>query len=160
MSVFLSYARTDQPLAARLARILQEAGIEVWWDRELLVGSDFAHTIAEQLDRATMVVVIWTPTSINSNWVRDEAGVAMHRGKLVPVLAGVSEAPIGFRSAHAVNLDGGLEQILTAVRAPPRLNPTIPESGTDWRGLAYGLLAAAALLVPAAWLIRAVLHLI
>ena len=71
--VFISYAREDRPFAARLAHALEAGGRTVWWDREILPGKDFAELIAAELAQAKAVVVIWSPASGKSGWVRDEA---------------------------------------------------------------------------------------
>ena len=104
--VFVSYAREDRPFAARLAHVLEAGGRTVWWDREILPGKDFAELIAAELAQAKAVVVIWSPASGKSGWVRDEAHEGLERGILVPVLVGVAEPPIGYRSIHAVDLTG------------------------------------------------------
>ena len=33
--VFISYARSDEAVARRLAKTLEAAGIDVWWDADL-----------------------------------------------------------------------------------------------------------------------------
>ena len=104
--VFVSYAREDRAFAARLAHALEAGGRTVWWDREILPGKDFAELIAAELAQAKAVVVIWSPASGKSGWVRDEAHEGLQRGILVPVLVGVTEPPIGYRSIHAVDLTG------------------------------------------------------
>ena len=40
--VFLSYSRADKAQAVRLARALQGAGLDVWWDALIEGGSEFA----------------------------------------------------------------------------------------------------------------------
>ena len=104
--VFISYAREDRPAAQLLARTLEAGGRTVWWDREILPGKDFAELIAAELARAKAVVVIWSEASTRSGWVRDEAHEGLERGILVPVLMGVAEPPLGYRSIHAVDLTG------------------------------------------------------
>jgi hypothetical protein len=104
--VFISYARKDRAVAQLLAQALVAGGRSVWWDREIVAGKDFAAVIAAELARAKAVVVLWTPSSVLSNWVRDEAQAGMARGVLVPVLLGVAEAPIGYRSLQTVDLTG------------------------------------------------------
>ena len=116
--VFISYAREDRPMAARLAHHLEAGGRTVWWDREILPGKDFAELIAAELARAKAVVVIWSPASAASGWVRDEAREGLEREVLVPVLAGVEAPPLGFRSLHAVDLGdwtGGTHPGLTDI---------------------------------------------
>jgi TIR domain len=39
--VFISYAKTDRPLALKLAAMLEAEGWKVWWDTSLTIGDDF-----------------------------------------------------------------------------------------------------------------------
>jgi len=83
--VFISYAKTDRPLALKLAAMLEAEGWKVWWDTSLTIGDDFRNEIMTELGRARAVVVIWTDASIKSDWVRSEAGRAQADRKLIPV---------------------------------------------------------------------------
>ncbi|MGD9511671.1 MAG: SUMF1/EgtB/PvdO family nonheme iron enzyme [Geminicoccaceae bacterium] len=156
--VFISYAREDRPFAARLAHALEAGGRSVWWDREILPGKDFAQLISAELNQAKAVVVIWSPRSSASRWVRDEASEGVERGVLVPVLMGAPEPPIGYRQIHAVDLtgwDGGahpgladLELAVDALRTgqpvPDRAEPEpepIGEKRRAWPRLRWAALA-------------------
>ncbi len=87
--VFISYAREDRPVAKSLAHHLEEAGFEVWWDREIRTGDEFDLVIEEELRKAAAVVVLWSHESVKSTWVRAEAKRAFSSNKLIP--AAVSE---------------------------------------------------------------------
>ena len=71
--IFLSYARDDVEAAKQLAGCISAAGHDVWWDRHLHGGSRFAAEIDKALKDAEAVVVLWSPNSIESAWVQDEA---------------------------------------------------------------------------------------
>lgn len=168
--VFISYAREDRAFAARLAHRLEAGGRTVWWDREILPGKDFAQLIAAELARAKAVVVLWSPASAKSGWVRDEAHEGLERGALVPVLVGVAEPPIGYRSIHAVDLTAwegeehpaliDLELAVDALRSGvpvadrPEASPAEPRHpARRWRllvtgSVALGLSAVGALALP------------
>ena len=83
--IFISYAKADRPLALKLVAMLEAEGWKVWWDTSLAIGDDFRNEIMTQLGRARAVIVIWTDTSIKSDWVRSEAGRAQADRKLIPV---------------------------------------------------------------------------
>jgi FtsH-binding integral membrane protein len=83
--VFISYAKTDRPLALKLATMLEAEGWKVWWDTSLTIGDDFRNEIMTELGRARAVIVIWTDASIKSDWVRSEAGRAQADRKLIPI---------------------------------------------------------------------------
>src|SRR6185503_12452342 len=73
-SVFLSYDRDDGDRARQFARALEKAGHQVWWDLHVRGGAQFSKVIEEALKAADVVVVLWSKESIESPWVRDEAG--------------------------------------------------------------------------------------
>ncbi len=54
--IFVSYARADAPLAAKIAESLKTAGYEVWWDSELLPHHAFAQSIEKEVRAARAVV--------------------------------------------------------------------------------------------------------
>jgi adenylate cyclase len=102
--IFLSYARDDVDAAKALASCISEAGHDVWWDRHLHGGSRFASEIDRALKDAEAVVVLWSPTSIDSAWVQDEAGEGRDSGRLVPVSLGSAKPPLGFRQFQTIDL--------------------------------------------------------
>src|SRR6185369_16278620 len=64
VTLFLSYARTDEAHAKRLAAALQHAGYIVWWDAMIEGGAAFSKSIADALDSADAVLVLWSAHSI------------------------------------------------------------------------------------------------
>jgi adenylate cyclase len=121
--IFLSYARDDVEAAKQLAGCVSDAGHEVWWDRHLHGGSRFATEIEQALKDAEAVVVLWSPQSIASAWVQDEAAEGRDSGRLVPVSIGSAKPPLGFRQFQTIDLgdwDGKgspirLEELLEAI---------------------------------------------
>lgn len=105
-AIFLSYAREDRAFAETLARVLGQAGHDVWWDRHIDGGEEFASEIEAALDKAEAVLVAWSEHSIKSRWVRDEASVGGDTGRLVPVTVDGSRPPMGFRQFHTLDLAG------------------------------------------------------
>jgi adenylate cyclase len=101
--IFLSYARDDVDAAKQLAACIADAGHEVWWDRHLHGGSRFATEIDKALKDAEAVVVLWSPTSIDSAWVQDEAAEGRDSGRLVPVSLGSAKPPLGFRQFQTID---------------------------------------------------------
>jgi len=142
--VFISYAREDKGRAEQVARGLQGAGVDVFWDSEIPPGQTWADYIEDKLSQCKAVIVLWSENSTRSQWVREEARMGRDRGKLIPVQLDDSPAPFGFGEVQAANLrdwtgQGGhpeWERTLAAVRAivanpnaapPPRPQPT-PQS--------------------------------
>ena len=57
-AIFLSYARQDHACAEALAHVLEGAGHQVWWDRRIESGLEFAAEIEAALDAADVVLVL------------------------------------------------------------------------------------------------------
>ena len=91
--VFLSYSREDEKDAARFAKVLTDAGLSVWWDRKIPPGKTWDQVIGEALANAKCVVVLWSETSVASDWVKEEASRGARRGALVPVRVDSAELP-------------------------------------------------------------------
>jgi len=106
VKVFVSYAHEDSARAEQLIQALTQAGLEVWWDKLIVAGNEFASTTEQALEAATAVVVLWSQASVSSHWVRDEATRGRDRGCLVPVSLDGVEPPIGFRQYLVISLAG------------------------------------------------------
>jgi TolB-like protein len=104
--IFVSYARTDRALVAPLVAALGAEGWSVWWEPAINTGEEFDRLINTELEAAKAVIVAWTPTSVESRWVRGEAREAATRGILVPVRFGNARLPLDVRSLHTTDLDG------------------------------------------------------
>src|SRR5439155_15567686 len=103
--VFVSYARADKAKVAPLVAAIEAQGWTVWWDPEIAPGQEFDRTISAALDAARAVLVVWTPTSVDSRWVRGEAREAADRGCLVPVRFEGARLPIDARAIHTTDID-------------------------------------------------------
>jgi len=103
--VFVSYARSDKTRVAPLVAAIEAQGWSVWWDPEIAPGQEFDRQIAAELKIATAVLVVWTPKSVESRWVRGEAREAAERGILVPVRFEGASLPIDVRAFHTTDLD-------------------------------------------------------
>jgi hypothetical protein len=115
--VFLSYSRPDHDIIERLAALLVEAGYAVWWDTNLLPGDSFKTVIPEQIRLAKATIVIWSATSVSSDWVYSEATRAHTARKLVPVRSEnvvVHDIPPPFDALHTVSI-AATHAILQAV---------------------------------------------
>jgi adenylate cyclase len=120
--VFVSYARSDKARVAPLVAAIEAQGWSVWWDPDIAAGQEFDRQIAAELKTAAAVVVVWTPNSVESRWVRGEARDAADRGVLVPVRFANAELPIDVRAIHTTDLDGwgddsGSPQVQELLRA-------------------------------------------
>lgn len=104
--VFLSYARADAASARRVAKALEASGHAVWWDSHLPAHRDYSEEIERRLEQARAVVVLWSKSAIQSQWVRAEADFARSRNKLVQAQLDDGLPPMPFNQIQCASLKG------------------------------------------------------
>ena len=102
--IFISYSREERPAARHFAECFTREGFAVWWDAALRSGETFDEVIERELRAAKAVVVLWSPRSVASRWVRAEATLADRANKLVPVIIESCSLPIIFELTQASDL--------------------------------------------------------
>ena len=102
--VFISYTHVDEAHARAILGVLESHGLNVWWDGMIEAGSVFAKSTEEALDKAKVVLVVWSANSVESHWVRDEAQSGRERNRLVPVSIDGIMPPLGFRQIQSPDL--------------------------------------------------------
>jgi tetratricopeptide (TPR) repeat protein len=103
--LFLSYSRKDAPRAQRFAHWLESEGHDVWRDDDDIGGgASFSAEIEKALKDCDAVLVLWSAQSVQSAWVRDEAGYGRDAGKLIPLSLDGIEPPLGFRQFQSIDL--------------------------------------------------------
>lgn len=105
--LFLSYSRKDAAKAQRFTAWLEREGHDVWRDDDdISGGASFSAEIERALNDCDAVLVLWSKDSVQSAWVRDEAGFGRDKGKLVPLSLDRTELPLGFRQFQSIDLSG------------------------------------------------------
>lgn len=102
--VFISYAREDRNKAELLAHVFEQQKWTVWWDKVIPPGGKYADVIGAELASAKAVIVLWSGTSVASDWVKDEAQEGINRKILVPALISKVSPPYGFRQVQTADL--------------------------------------------------------
>jgi len=105
-SIFVSYSRSDREDVLPIINALSERGHLVWWDGLLEGGDRFSQITENALETSDVVLVAWTKTSINSDWVRDEATRGRDRRCMLSVSLDGTEPPLGFRQVQYIDLSG------------------------------------------------------
>jgi adenylate cyclase len=103
--VFVSYSRSDKARVSPLVAAIKAKGWSVWWDPSIAAGQQFDDQIEAELQAASAVLVVWTPTSVASRWVRGEARDAAERDILIPVRFDNARLPIDARAIQTTDLD-------------------------------------------------------
>jgi len=133
--VFISHATSDDAFVRELRLVLEGLHIPVWVDcRNLRGGNALAPEIAQAIEQARQVIVILSPRTINSPWVRREIRQALQVQKsrqadgyrVIPLLlpgvepaaleAWFEEEPVGVSvQLTTTGLSEALPAILTAL---------------------------------------------
>ncbi len=156
--VFISYKREDHAAVQRLVRELRRAGLSVWWDQDIAADAAWERTVERELDAAKVVIVAWSPASVESDNVKAEARQARQEGKLIQVFIAPCEPPLFFGERQGVQLEGwrgragdhrfqalvGAVRAVLAGRAPSGgVGFTHPRRRT-WQAVASGLVIVSA----------------
>jgi hypothetical protein len=93
MKVFISHSSKDEALASKVVSYLEQAGLDVWYDkREIMPGDNWADKVGQGLRESEAMVLLVTPSALGSNSLRRDIDYALtqkrFKGRLVPVLAG------------------------------------------------------------------------
>ena len=102
--IFISYNREDAAIAQLYADALIGAGLTVWWDATLRSGEDYDAVTEQSLRTAKAVVVLWSPRSVNSRWVRAEATIADRGHTMAPVMIEACDRPVMFELKQTVEM--------------------------------------------------------
>jgi hypothetical protein len=102
--IFISYDHRDLNAASMLANHFAVRGWSVWWDQSIPPGTDYTREIHAALEASRCVVVLWSPRSVGSIWVREEAKEAWERGVLFPVFIEEAKLPLPFAALQTIDL--------------------------------------------------------
>src|SRR6516164_366063 len=102
--IFISYKSERRKAAEHLAAVLTHYGYSVWFDYQLIKGSDFGLQIGRRIREARALVVLWCARSVDSRWVVEEAALGDRLGILVPVVIEPCELPVGFQRQDYIDM--------------------------------------------------------
>ena len=120
--IFISYSRKDMGFARKLAGDLEKAGYDVWWDiSDLRGGDDWVRVIPAAIESSQYVIIVLSPNSVESEWVRKEYTQALSlRKKIIPIMLAATGVPFALNTINYVNFTSGeyvdnLKNLLTAL---------------------------------------------
>jgi formylglycine-generating enzyme required for sulfatase activity len=125
--VFISYSHADTQAMTHVRDHLRTLGMRIWTDEGIVPGTQNWQIAIEQALRNTRaVVVLLSPDSATSLWVREELGFAQNLGKKVyPLLIKGDETdaiPFGYSKAQWIDIrrgelvEPGIEKLYVALR--------------------------------------------
>jgi hypothetical protein len=101
--IFISYAHEDQERVRPIVKELEKRW-SVFWDKKIPPGKTWEDSIGKALEESPCVLVVWSHSSVKSDWVKEEADVAKKRDTFVPLFLDKVDPPMGFRRIHAADL--------------------------------------------------------
>lgn len=135
--IFICYSRTNSTVASRLAGRLRAEGWSVFMDVQTRIGQRYDQVIADELEKARAVVVLWSVASRESHDVRDEAKVGRDKNTLFPSRIENVNPPLGYGHIQTADLIGwagdeghpGLAQLLESLKEHLNSGEVAPIAG-------------------------------
>ncbi|MBL8134578.1 MAG: TIR domain-containing protein [Anaerolineae bacterium] len=140
--IFISYSRRDSLFAEQIVRFLREAGLVVWWDKDITAGRSWQDAIQEELEFSKAMIVIVSPDSMASAYVQSEYRGFLASGKtVIPVMVSdTPQMPPELRARQWIDMRGGvtdegIEQLQAALKDTlfPRYVSEAPRPDSDQR---------------------------
>jgi len=103
--IFISYSRKDIGFIRKLAADLEKAGYDVWWDlSDLRGGDDWLRVIPTAIEASEYFIVVLSPNSAISDWVKKEYTQALSFGKkIIPLMLARSTVPFALNTINYVD---------------------------------------------------------
>jgi hypothetical protein len=121
---FLSYSRSDERFALRLAKDLRAHGVAMWVDQlDIRPSQHWDRAIERAVSACRGLVVILSPRSVASDNVADEISFAIDSGKnVLPVTIEKCVLPLRITRMHIIDATGvydkALRQCLAELQRP------------------------------------------
>ncbi|MFQ5638195.1 MAG: toll/interleukin-1 receptor domain-containing protein [bacterium] len=111
LGIFISYSSTDKNVAEQIASVLKGFKYNVFYaEWSISAGESIVNKINEGLAKNDILVILLSPESVNSRWVKKELDTALmrqlagHQVQVVPVLITSCEIPTELLSIKYVDL--------------------------------------------------------
>jgi hypothetical protein len=138
--VFLSYSSADKSVAAEIASYLGKEGARLWLDDwELKPGDSIVERVNEALETSAYLVVLLSPSSVSSPWVKQEWNAALarelneRRVTVLPVLVQDCVLPGVFQNLVVLDLRSDRKEKMERLAERLGLAPSIDFGRLDGR---------------------------
>lgn len=92
---FISYSHHDRVYVEKLADYLNSMDVHVWYDYEVETGAPFSQRIQMAIDECAVFIVLLSPASVASDWVRNEIARARRLRKAIkPIRLADADIPL------------------------------------------------------------------
>ena len=135
--IFICYSKADREIARQLAERLRAEGWSLFMDVQTHVGRRWHKEIEKELHAARAVVVLWSGTSRESDFVLEEAEYGKRKEILFPAFIERVDFPYGFGRIQTADLIGwagdadhrGLAGLLESLKEHLNSREGAPEPG-------------------------------
>jgi hypothetical protein len=123
MKVFISYSEADEKWVRSLRSRLTEEGFEVWNSAsDIAPGDNWLLKSGRALQAADAMIVLLSPDSAKSDWVRSEIEYALSspqfRGRVIPLLIKPTEdVPWILHKLHFIRATKDMDETISRVVA-------------------------------------------
>jgi hypothetical protein len=123
--VFICYSRKDSDFAVKLATNLKNRGVAIWLDQwDIPLGANWNREIEKALKKSTRLLLVLSPSSVNSDEVQCEWLSALDEKRVVvPILYRQCDIPMRLKPIQYIDFTSrspddktGLDQILNALK--------------------------------------------
>ncbi|MDD4650970.1 MAG: TIR domain-containing protein [Methanothrix sp.] len=123
--VFICYSRNDEDFVIKLATNLKHEGVPIWLDQwDIPFGANWSRTIENALKKCTCLLIILSPSSVESDEVQSEWLSALDKNKVViPILYKKCEIPFRLKPIKYIDIMSrspedkeSIERILNVLR--------------------------------------------
>lgn len=84
--IFVSYSRQDMSTVQVILEILRNNYFRFWYDKGIKSGTEWAEELGDKIDRCDQFLVLISPNSVKSKYVRKEIAMAISNEKNILVL--------------------------------------------------------------------------
>ena len=123
--IFVSYSRKNRDVAEKLVKAMREAGLEVWFDKQIESGQDWDEVLEQRIIEADNLVVILSKTSVQSDYVKNEIFFAKNNNTTVNLIR-IEECnlPLAIARMHYIeaikDFDGGVASLISDITGDKR----------------------------------------
>lgn len=108
--ILISHANGDNERIRALVKLLTAKDWTVWWNKEITPGEAADMTTEAELEKASVVITVWSKHSVQSRLVRNTAFEAIESHRWLPVLFDFVRPPLRYRHYQSIPMAGWPDQ--------------------------------------------------
>ena len=138
MKIFISHSTKDKEIAGKLAKMLKENQLDVWYDGlSFQPGDSIVNTIEKGIADSSTLIVLLSEESIKSYWVKSEINAFLNRAvsdsniTIIPVLLDKVAIPVllldKFHFDFSNEIEAGMSELIRHLLEPNQQCKRLPD---------------------------------